>query len=221
MGNPPNSNSNSFFYIDQAENKVYFKPKSTTPDHTFIIGKHFSKLTYEKRTDPIVNVIYFTGGDIGGYNLFKVYEDEASIELYGRKLLNYSDNRVTLEATADLIANTILTNKSDPEIRVPLEVLQNYPIDTINPGDVVTFRNNKGEIGEMSLWDVGNWDEAYWDYNVFNPATYELQIARFGRDGDSVNATLSTTPPDVNKRVEDINRNLEKQQTANNPDQPS
>ena len=210
-----------FFYIDQAENKVYFKPKSTTPDHTFIIGKHFSKLTYEKRTDPIVNVIYFTGGDIGGYNLFKVYEDEASIELYGRKLLNYSDNRVTLEATADLIANTILTNKSDPEIRVPLEVLQNYPIDTINPGDVVTFRNNKGEIGEMSLWDVGNWDEAYWDYNVFNPATYELQIARFGRDGDSVNATLSTTPPDVNKRVEDINRNLEKQQTANNPDQPS
>lgn len=209
-----------YFYINQTENKVYFKKKSTTPDHTFIIGKHFTKLSYDKRTDNIVNVIYFTGGDVGGYNLFKVYEDPASIELYGRKLLNYSDNRVTLETTADLIANTILENRSDPEVRVPMEVLQNYPIDTIKPGDVVTFRNNKGEVGEMSLWDVGNWDEMYWDYNVFNPATYELQIARFGRDGDSVNATLSTAPPDVNKRVEDINRNLEKQQTLNNPDQP-
>lgn len=209
-----------YFYIDQAENKIYFKQKSTTPDHTFIIGKHFTKLSYDKRTDNIVNVIYFTGGDVGGYNLFKVYEDQASIDLYGRKLLNYSDNRVTLESTADLIANTILTNKSDPEVRVPMEVLQNYPIDTIKPGDVVTFRNNKGEVGEMSLWDVGYWDDMYWDYNVFNPATYELQIARFGLDGDSVNATLSTSPPDVNKRVEDINRNLEKQQTFNNPDQP-
>lgn len=210
-----------FFYINQTQNKVYFKKKSDTPNHTFVIGKHFTKLSYDKRTDNIVNVIYFTGGNVGGYNLFKVYEDQASIDLYGRKLLNYSDNRVTLQATADLIANTILTNKSDPEVRVPMEVLQNYPIDTINPGDVVTFRNNKGEVGTMSLWDVGDWDSMYWDYNVFNPATYELQIARFGRDGDSVNATLSTSPPDVNKRVEDINRNLEKQQTLNNPDQPT
>jgi hypothetical protein len=213
--------ANWFFYIDQAENKIYFKEKSTTPDHTFVIGKHFSKLTYEKRTDDIVNVIYFTGGDLGGYNLFKVYIDQASIDLYGRKLLTYSDNRVTLIATADTIAQAILEEKANPEVRVPLEVLQNYPIDTIKPGDVVRIRNSKSRPAEISLWDVGYWDEMYWDYNIFNPATYELQIARFSRDGDSVRATLSTVPPDVNKRVEDINRNLEKQQTVNNPDKPS
>lgn len=211
-----------YFYIDQTENKVYFKHKSNTPDHYFVMGKHFSKLAFEKRTEEIVNVIYFTGGDLGGgINLFKVYTDQASIDLYGRRLLNYSDNRVTLETTADTLANTILQTKRQPEVRTPLEVLQNYPIDTVKPGDIVALRNNNNTVGEVSLWDIGNWDEMYWDYNLYDPSTYQFQIARFGRDGDSVSATLSTTPPDVSKRVEDINRNLEKQQTANNPDEPT
>ncbi len=210
-----------YFYVDQGTNKFYFKQKSATPQHTFIIGKHFTKLSYEKRTNDVINVVYFTGGDIGGTNLFKTYSDPASIALYGRRLLSYSDNRVTLSATADLIAKTILLNKSAPEIRVPFEVLQNYPIDTIRPGDVVTFKNSKNVVTEVSTWDVGNWDEAFWDFNVFDPSTYVLQIARFGRDGDSVNATLSTIPPDVNKRMEDIGRNLEKEQTLNNPDAPT
>lgn len=209
-----------YFYIDQGENKVYFKAKSAEPQHKFIIGLHFTKLAYEKRTEEMVNLIYFTGGDVGGTNLFKVYEDTASIAAHGRRILNYSDNRVKLVATADTIANGILDERSSPEVRVPLEVLQNYPIDTIKPGDMVGIRNSNGLASETSLWDVGNWDEMYWDYNLYNPATYLLQIARFGRDGDSVNATLSSVPPDVNKRMEDINRNLEKQQTVNNPDTP-
>ena len=158
---------------------------------------------------------------MGGYNLFKEYRNQASIDLYGRKLLNYSDNRVTLESTADTISNSILNNRVNPEIRVPLEVLRNYDTDSIKVGDMITFRNSASNPDEISLWDVGEWDVAYWDFNVFNPATYELQIARFGRTGDTVTATLSTAPPDVNKRVEYINRNLEKQQTLNNPEQPT
>lgn len=212
--------ANWYFYIDQANNKVYFKKKADTAAHSFVIGKHLTKLAYEKRTEAVVNVIYFSGGDVGGYNLFRVYEDAASIALYGRRLLNYSDNRVVLASTANTIAKGILEERSQPEIRIPFEVLQNYPIDTVRAGDMVQFKNYNSTVGSISLWDVGNWDEMNWDYDVGNTSTFLFQIARFGRDGDSVNGTLSTVPPDVNKRIEDINRNLEKEQTANNPDTP-
>ncbi len=166
-------------------------------------------------------MIYFTGGDLGGYNFFKKYEHTASIELYGRKTLNYSDNRVKVTSTADLIANTILERKSYPQIKIPFDVLKNYDIDSVKPGDVITFRNHNGVPQELSLWDVGYWDEMYWDFDIKNPSTYEMQIVKFGRDGDLLTATLSTLPPDVNKRIEDIKRNLEKQQTINNPDEPT
>lgn len=211
-----------YFYIDQANKKLYFRQKSTTPTHTFIMGKHFKSLKFEKRTQDMANAIYFTGGTLStGENLYKYYSDENSITKYGRRVLVYTDGRVKRDDTADTIATTILGKKAVPEIRVPLEVLSNYDLESIRPGDTVSFRSVTVGVRELSLWDVGYWDEAYWDYNVINLYSLELQIASFVYRPDYVGMTLSTTPPDVNKRIEDINRNLEAQQTINNPSAPS
>jgi len=210
-----------YFFVDHAIGKLIFKPKSTTAEHTFKIGQHLQDLVLEKRSRDVVNVIYFTGGELSpGVNFFKKYEDAASIALYGRKLLNYSDNRVTREATADTIANRILQTKGAIEVRTSPTVID-YDLESIKPGHMVAFKNYEATPGELSLFDVGKFDVARFDYSVKNPATFLVQIARYEYNPSYGGLTLSTTPPDVNKRIEDISRNLEKQQTLNNPDTPS
>lgn len=209
-----------YFYVDHSENKLHFKPKQTTADHTFILGKHIKELVIEKLSREVVNDIRFVGGeDESGVNFYKKYTSQASVDTYGARMLIYTDNRVTREDTADTIAQNILTKRNFAEIRTSPEIID-YD-EVVRPGDMVTFRGHPSETGELSLFDVGKFDLARFDFDHTNPTTFLLQIARVHERPNQISVTLSTTPPDVNKRIEDINRNLEKLQTINNPDEPS
>ena len=219
---------NWYWYIDQGTNTINFHEKSDTPDHTFSFEKDVIDAKFEKRIEEITNVIYFTGGDLGsGTNFFKKYTIPESITKYGIKALKYADGRVTVTTTADTIANNILATKSEPELRVTLEILDNnndmnmgYDIESIQVGDVIAVRNITQQVG-LSTWDTGRFDEAYWDFNIYNLSSLQMQIQKLEYKQDSVVISASTIPLDVNKRIEDINRNLEALQTANNPTTPS
>lgn len=209
-----------YWYVDQATNKLVFKQQSATPDHRFLIGKHIKSLRFDKRTRDMVNVVLFTGGETStNVNLFKKYQDAASVARYGQRIMIYSDNRVLIEATADTIAAAILSKKSYPEIRTSPEIL-NYDFEIVKPGQVVSFGNYEGDVKTISKWDVGQWDDMFWDFNGANPTTLELQIAQISHTPDYLSMTLSTRAIDVNKRIEDINRNLEALTTVNNPIEP-
>jgi len=217
-----------YWYVDQGTNLIHFHEKSTVPDHTFSFEKDIIDAKFEKRIEDITNVIYFTGGDTGsGTNLYKKYTIPESITKYGIKSLKYTDGRVTQTTTADTIANNILATKSEPELRVTLEILDNnndmnmgYDIESIQVGDVIAVRNITQQVG-LSTWDIGRWDEAYWDFNIYNLSSLQMQIQKLEYKQDSVVIQASTIPLDVNKRIEDINRNLEVLATANNPTTPS
>lgn len=212
---------NWYWYVDHSTRKLYFKQKDVTPKHFFEIGTHFPTLSFEKRMDNMVNTVYLTGGQVGATNLYKKYSDAASVAIYGQKMKAYNDSRITVMATANTIANTLIEEGKAPEVRATIEVADSYDIEIIRPGDMVTFRNTGTNSDFTSLWDVGFWDEMYWDYDLSNPGTLILQIARMTYKPDSVATVLSTVPPDVNKRIEDINRALEAQQTALNPTVPT
>jgi glycine cleavage system regulatory protein len=62
---------------------------------------------------------------------------------------------------------------------------------------------------------------AYWDYNIYNLSSLQVQIQRIDYHENYVTLQASTMMVDVNKRIEDINRNLEALQNANNPDVPT
>ena len=219
---------NWYWYINQGTNVLEFKEKSDTPDHTFSFEKDIIDAKFEKRIEDIANVVYFTGGDTGGgVNFYKKYTIDGSIAKYGYKAIKYSDGRVTLTSTADTIANNILATKSEPELRVTLEILDNnndmnmgYDIESIQVGDVIAVRNITQQVG-LSTWDTGRFDEGYWDFNIYNLSSLQMQIQKLEYKQDSVVISASTIPLDVNKRIEDINRNLETLQTANNPTTPS
>lgn len=219
---------NWYWYLDYGTNLINFKSKSSEPDHVFTLEKDIIDARFEKRIEDIVNTIYLTGGDTGGgENLYIKYTDDESIAEYGIKAIKYIDGRITNTNTADTICNSILENKSQPELRVTLTILDSnnnsgkgYDIESIKVGDVVAVRNMTQQIG-LSTWDIARWDNSYFDYNVFNLSSLQMQVQRIEYAPDYAVVYASTMAVDVNKRIEDINRNLEALQTADNPITPS
>lgn len=222
------SPENWYWYINQSTNELKFKEKSDEPEHIFSLEKDIIDAKFEKRTEDIVNTLYFTGGDTGaGVNFYKKYIDANSIQEYGVKSVKYSDTRVTTSATADLIGNNIIATRSQPELRVNLTILDSnnnqelgYDIESLQVGDVIAVRNITQQVG-LSSWDVGRWDEAYWDFNIYNLSSLRMQIQKIDYNEDTATVYASTIAIDVNKRVEQINRNLEALQVTNNPIAPS
>jgi hypothetical protein len=210
-----------YFYVDQATGIIYFKNRSSARVRPIVFDRDIKSLYFEKTTENIVNQIIFSGGLAAGSttNLFKKYDNKISQTLYGLHQQRYSDNRVTLSSTSDIIANTILNTRYAPEIRTEVEIINPYEFESIRPGDVMTFRGFKSSGG--SLYDVAIYDTDYFDFNLADPQTFLLQIARYTYEPDRIRLTLSTTPPDVNKRIEDIKRQLDSQATIANPVAPS
>lgn len=207
-----------YWYIDQTTNMLHFHQKATTPDFKVQLGKDITKLVPEYRSEDVVNVVYFTGGN----GLFKKYSRDDSIDLYGRHIFRYTDQRVTSEATADILAKTLLDTRQGAEIRLTVEIIDNadglhgLDLEAIQVGDVIRFRAFGSTQG--NLWDVSFWDQAYWDYNPLQLDTLQLQITKIDKGPDKATINMSTVPPDVNKRIEDINRRLTAMETVNNAD---
>lgn len=188
-----------YWYYDMALNNVHFHAKGNTPDHTFVLGKHILDLNLEKYIEDITNVVYFTGGDTGGgENLFKKYTDATSISNFRRGVQRVNDNRVTLEASADIIVDSIINRGSEPRYRSSIRIADKvYDIETIRLGQIVGFRNFGNYVDEVIM-----------------------QIVRIDYHPDYVQLQLDTLLPSVPKRLEDVKRNLNLQETENNPDAP-
>jgi len=219
---------NWYWYVDQGRNELVFREKSDEPDHIFSLQKDLIDAKFEKRTEDIVNTVYFTGGAVSpGVNYYKKYIDANSISLYGVKSIKYSDSNVTTDATADLIGNNIIATKSQPELRVALDILDSnnnqgvgYDIESLQVGDVIAVRNITQQVG-LSSWDIGKWDDAYWDFNIYNLSSLRMQIQKIEYKADRAIVYASTIPIDINKRIDQVNRSLQALQTVNNPTAPS
>lgn len=216
-----------YWYVDPATSLVNFHQKSGTADHYLTLGKDIRKIKVDKRTENIVNTVFFRGGDTGGgAYLYKKYQDTVSVGLYGIRAVRYTDERVTLSATAAAISNGIINDSGVPEIRATIEVSDSngdgfgYDTESISVGDVVNIQSVPGNTNR-SLWDVALWDVDRWDYNIQQLGSMYLQIVRLERYPDYVRVFCSTIPPDISKRIEQINRKLEGAQTADNPSAPS
>jgi hypothetical protein len=222
------SPENWYWYVDQGRNELVFKEKSDDPEHIFSLEKDLIDAKFEKRTENIVNTVYFSGGAVSpGVNYYKKYIDAESIASYGIKSIKYSDTNVITDATADIIGNNIIASRSQPELRVTLEILDSnnnqgvgYDIESLQVGDVIAVRNITQQVG-LSSWDIAKWDEAYWDYNIYNLSSLRMQIEKIQYNQDTATVSASNIPIDINKRIDQLNRGLQALQTVNNPTAPS
>jgi hypothetical protein len=213
-----------YFYIDHATNMIHFHARATEPEITFVVGKEITEFKPQKRTNDIINTIDFTGG--GDPNLYLRMEDTNSVRTRGRRVKRYIDKRVTVTATAQTIMRALLDQLVPGEIRVnPLVIVDNSvdstkgrDIEAIILGQMIAARNVEGR--GTSLYDVSYYDQDYYDFNMYDISSIVVQIVRLERAADQVTIYCSTLPPDVSKRIEDINRNLESNQTFDNPTVP-
>lgn len=188
-----------YWYPDPATNYLYFRRTSNSADHTFVLGKHISALNIEYSLEQVINSVYFSGGPTASVNLYNAIKNSASVQKYGQWLERMSDNRVTDSTTANVIINGELNNKSSPLFLTTVEILaSDYDIETIDPGEMVAFRNFNNLID-----------------------TLVFQIVALTRTPDKITLNLGTLPPRQSAIVNDVQRRLDLLETIANPSTPS
>lgn len=212
-----------FWYLD-SDNIIHLHSKSDTADHEFRIKKHITYMETWRRVEDLVNRVYFTGA--GDPPLYKVFENSGSISAYGLYAKKVVDQRVSLDATAQLIAERNM--RPEPEIRTRVTVLDSngqqstwgYDIESINVGDTMKIVGLKDGAKTISYWDQMEWDVDVWDQTLSTSATDIIQILSVTYHPNHIEIEASSRLPEIPKRIEDINRNLENSQTVNNPSAP-
>jgi len=187
-----------YWYVD-ADRNLNLHPKQELAEHTFTIGKEIFFIEPAKRTENVVNRIYFVGGTPEGDTdpLFSRYERPASIAQYGMKSIKKTDQRVTVQNTMDILANNILDALQDVEIRTVIRVKDNefdkdngYDIESIRIGQTCQIRNYQDAFAS-SKWDIMSWDIDYWDFNVRNITETIMQIVEIRYQPNYVELVIS------------------------------
>lgn len=188
-----------YFYVDVASDVLYFKQTSITADFMLTKGKEIGEFKLIATIENITNSLYFSGGPTAGVNLFKFYSNYVSIGLYGARLKRISDNRVTAGATADLIGNSTVADDAAEKYQTEVVIL-----DDIVNASLYTLGKTVGFQGFQTETD-----------------SLILQIVRIDYSPDQVKIMLGSLPVRVNSSLEQLRRDVEAEQTLDNPASPT
>lgn len=187
--------SNWYYRVGLGDNTVYFRERSTEADHILYLGKHIKALDLKGSILGTVNHTLFTGG---GDPALYVENKETPAPRTRRGLNVMSDSRVTLEDSANIISQGKIEENNKMQSRSTVEVLtKQYDIETFEVGDTVGFRNFNNDVDSKILQIVGR------SYSA-----------------DVVQLQLESKPPTINKRLEDVIRNLTVTENNNLPSTP-
>jgi hypothetical protein len=188
-----------FWYYDSATNLLWLRARPTQADHTLILGKHIMDFEPTTHLEPVVNTVYFKGGEVTpGVHFFKKYSDPTSVALWGQRLEIMSDERVTLEETADILAMNKINQYKDPTYSGKILITADrYIIEDIQLGHMFDFANFDNYIDDLLL-----------------------QVSAIEYHTDYLIADVGSLIPSPNKRIKDIKRNLDALTAVSMPDTP-
>lgn len=188
-----------YWYIDQGTNLLYFKQASTTADVILEKSVHIDHVTFIATIENVVNVVYFSGGDTGSGNLYKLYQDGASAANFGQRLDRVSNNRVTQSGTADAIGNSEIAERKNEIYATTVTVVdKTMDISSLHVGQVVGFRG----------------------FGTFVDGILS-QIVHIDYSPNEASLTLGILPVRQDVTLESVTRDLLAQQTIANPSTPS
>jgi hypothetical protein len=184
-----------YWHVDLGTNEVVFRQKASTPHHYFYLGKHIQSLNLRSYIGDVVNDVIFTGG--GDPALYNRYTATPAANTR-RGLKRLSDNRVTLDASAQILSEGEINDNNKVQYRSTVTILdKTYDIESIKVGEVVAFRN------------FGNYVDSV-----------TMQIVAFNYTPDAITLQLDTLPDNTNKRLEDLRRSLKLQENETVPVAP-
>lgn len=191
--------SGYYFYVDLGTDTIYFKNTLTTPTYKLIKGRHLNKINFIMSIENVKNDLLFSGAETAGTNLYTEYEDQTSESNYGRRIERKSDNRVSIQATADAIGSSFIAENKDEYFETTVTVLdRTMDITLFKPGQTVGLRGFGSFVDSLTL-----------------------QIVRMEYSPNSVNLTLGNLPKRFTTEFESVIRGLVAQQTVANPSAPS
>jgi hypothetical protein len=185
------------YHVGLGDNLIRFKPKPTSVDHKFLLGKHIKNLTLRSYTGDVVNDVLFTGG--GTPESLFIRTTIAPLAGTRRGLLQLSDSRVELVDSASILSTGAIDDKKNIQYRSTIDILDTtYDIESIEIGDLVGF---------------GNFD------NFVDGLT--MQIVAMTYSPDVLNIQLDTIPRNINKRLEELRKSLMVSDNTTVPDVPA
>lgn len=229
-----------YWYLD-ANNLLHLKSTDfDTINHVLYLGREVQSIDVFKTIEKMYNTVFFLGGDTGGGTLlYKKYTSGGSVAQYGPREYRMQDSRVTTAATAQIMAAKFLEENDHFNQELTVVVLDNnasdgniggvkgYDIESLKPGDVVKVFHPKIQ-SNLTLWysddlSLGNfiWDVSFWNYDIRYSLGIPMQIQEIQYNFYSATIKLSTTLPDIPKRIEDLERNLIETESIDIPTIPS
>ena len=186
-----------YWSYDPGNDLYSLKARPTVPARYFTKQLDATKARLRRSIAGLVNEVYFTGG--GDPALLVRRVDSASQTAWRKGILKMSDQRVTDQTTANLLADNEMERYADPSFVGSVTINGNHPtaIETIALGEIAGFINYGDYIDDVELQIVG--------------LTYNI---------DTIDVDLDRLLPPTTKRIEDIKRNLDTVEQQNNPDAP-
>lgn len=217
---------NWYFVVDVAQQKLYFKQRADDAEYALVVGENVSNPEINITDRDMANLVYFTGGQSGGSNLYIKGTKQGSIDLYGRYATQITDNRVTSSATALKAISKVLSEKGSPTIEgrvvvadVPVNGVRGYIIENLIPGQTINFVNI-GTWGVQKL-DSIILDDVWLDYKLYDYSTFVLQIQKVTLKPSVLEIQFESPRADVTKVMNEQAKKLNDQQTVANPTTPS
>lgn len=188
-----------YYYYDYGTNMLHFHPRPTRPAHYYTRGRDTVKLKIKRTIEKIINDVYFTGGG-SPTPLFIRNLDQTRINDWRRALAKQSDNRVTVQSTATILAQALIDQYGDPLYSGNLMVVrvQSFRVEDVTPGELSGFISFGTLVDALQMQNMSL---------TYHPDYLDIELDQL------------TAP--VQKRIEDIKRNLELLEHANDPTSPT
>ena len=144
----------TYYYVDE-NGLIKFGAKPTTPTHAFIFGRHFNRVKITKSLEKTRNFFLIWNYEVGGGEIYKHYQDDASILNYGRRVYTENDSGLDASGAADKVGASFIADSKDPEIKVICSIIDNngnengYDIESIKPGDTCSFYGFQNNLNEL------------------------------------------------------------------------
>jgi hypothetical protein len=219
---------NWFWYID-ANNKLTFKQRDyNVIDHTLRLGYEIKECAPTKSVNELKTRTLFNGGTPSGQ--VELYDEEDWFwqnDLYSLREQLMQDGRVTQLDTAKQLQRTYLDAHYRPITYMTVDVLDSnsdsnfgYDIESFVPGQFVRIIDPNADNYQTQdgIFESGFiLDETQLDISDTHILSEPLQILRIQYKDKSATLSLGTILIDTPRRIEDIYREQQSENTKNAP----
>lgn len=164
-----------YFCRFNQDKTVYFGKIPSDPTHTLLVGQHITAIEYSVSNIPRKNAVVLQGSGVSATS------SGSSVSTIGERIYLKSDDRITDQNTANLMAAGIRSQLDVETIRAKVKIPDNrgamagkkglgYDIETFKVGQTVKILDARAR-GNATVGVGGVWGSMVWGTDKWGPST--------------------------------------------------